>query len=186
MQRTIQYASSIERDLLFFLEFDQTVLHYHEQPLCMSQTLADGISHRYTPDFLLHYADEQVIVECKPVDRLEHPHTQQQCQMGQQWADENDTRFRLVTDADLRAGHQLANLKLLWRYSRFESPDQAKRICLRVVSDAGELSMKNLCAQLESQAIASLPLVCHLLFHHHLWADLHQPLTSDSIIRRGI
>lgn len=185
MQRTIQYASTIERDLLFFLEFDRTVLRYREQPFCATQTLIDGTRHRYTPDFLLGYADEQVLVECKPFDRLEHPHTQQQCQMGQQWADENDARFRLVTDTELRAGHQLANLKLLWRYSRFECAERAKRICLRIVSEAEELLLQDLCRQLEVQASASLPLVYRLLFHHHLQTDLHQRLSPDSIIRRG-
>lgn len=185
MRRTIEYASSIERDLLFFLEFDQAILRYQAHPTGVSQSLADGSIHRYTPDFLLDYVDEQVMVECKPADRLDHPHTRQQCQLGQQWAEANNVCFRLVTDAELREGHMLANLKLLWRYSRLGNPVPVMRSCRQVLSEVEALPLGELCTQLEKRVTASLPLVYHLLFHHHLWTDLHQSLTPDSIIRRG-
>jgi TnsA endonuclease N terminal len=113
MREQIPYESTIERDLLFFLEYDARVVRYQAQPFEIVGSSADGTAHSYIPDFQVIRTDGQEIVECKPAARLNDVHTQQQLALGQTWADTNQHLFVVITDTHLRAGHRLANLKLL-------------------------------------------------------------------------
>lgn len=181
--RLVGYASSVERDFLFFAEFDRTVVQYQEQPFCLTGELPDGSVHRYTPDFLVHRAGEQQLVECKPADALDHPHTQQQCALGEAWAATHNCTFCLVTDEELRTGHMLANLKLLWRYSRWPLDSHAAATCLSLVEAQPDLALAQLAAlQQPAQPYQAMPLIYALLFHHRLQTDLTQALTPDSQI----
>jgi hypothetical protein len=181
--RPVGYASSVERDFLFFVEFDCTVVQYQEQPFCLTGELSDGSLHRYTPDFLVHRVGTRQLVECKPATACDCPHTQQQCALGEAWAAAHDGTFRLVTDEELRAGHRLANLKRLWRYSRWPIDAQAAATCLAWVQTQPELTVVQLAALQEpDQPHQAMPLIYALLFHHRLRIDLTQALTPDSRI----
>lgn len=48
--RMVRYNSTIERDLLYFLEFWQVVICYKEQPMTIEWIMADGQRRHYTPD----------------------------------------------------------------------------------------------------------------------------------------
>lgn len=179
--RPVDYASSVERDFLFFAEFDPNIQHYQEQPFCITGELPDGTAHRYTPDFLVSHAARQQLVECKPADACDDPHTQQQCALGEAWATAHDSTFRLVTDAELRAGHMLSNLKLLWRYSRWPITPEKAATCLALVQAQPDLTIVQLAALQEpDHPHHALPLIYALLFHHRLHTDLTQPLVPDS------
>ena len=73
--------------------------------------------HRYTPT-TKSMRGRALLVECKPEARLESAQAQQQCQIGQTWAENNGYRFVTYTETELRSGQQLNNLKLFWRYAR--------------------------------------------------------------------
>ncbi len=179
--RPVAYASSVERDFLFFLEFDPDIQYYQEQPFCMTGELPDGNVHRYTPDFLVSYAGGQQLVECKPASACDDPHTQQQCALGEAWAAAHDSTFRLVTDAELRAGHKLSNLKVLWRYSRWPLVPETAATCLALVQAHANLTVAQLAAwQAPEHPHHAIPLIYALLFHHQLCTDLAQSLTPDS------
>ncbi|MHB8629867.1 MAG: TnsA endonuclease N-terminal domain-containing protein [Aggregatilineales bacterium] len=181
--RAVHYSSSLERDFLFFVEFDRQVVSYVEQPLAIIGTLLDGTTHEYTPDFLVQCGSTRELVECKPVHELEHPHTQQQCWLGQGWADVNGCVFRLVTDTELRQGHKLANLKLLWRYSRWSVTADQTDGCLNRLDTREQLTVTQLAVLVQaSHSYEVVPVIYHLLFHHRLSTDLSQPLTGDSLV----
>jgi len=181
LRRPVVYASSVERDFLFIAEFDPDIWHYQEQPFCLTGCLSDGSVHRYTPDFLLSRSVGQELVECKPAEACDHPHTQQQCALGEAWAQAHGSTFRLVTDVDLRAGHRLSNLKLLWRYSRLPLSPQAVTNCLSQVQAQPGITVAELAAgQQPEDPAQTIPLIYALLFHHRLSTDLTQPLRPDS------
>src|SRR6266702_1898566 len=121
----VKYESTIERDLVYFIKFDPTVITYYAQPMVITGTDAEGNAHTYTPDFLVVRIDRKEIVECKPEALMNSSHAQQQIAIGQEWATNNNHDFAIVTDTNLRSGHTLANLKLLWRYSRLTVPTAA-------------------------------------------------------------
>lgn len=175
--RMVRYGSTIERDLLYFLEYWQHVTWYQEQPLTIEQFMPDGQCHRYTPDYEIHEGIVKTLVECKPEARLESEHAQQQRQIGQAWAKVNGYRFVTFTDSELRTGHQLSNLKLLWRYAR----QRDTHLLRQIVEHLGPIdrnAVDGLCLRLAIPAQVVVSAVCYLLFHHQLEMELNQPFTT--------
>ena len=174
LQRPVRYTSTLERDLLFVLEYDAKVQCYQEQPFQVQAVLDDGRSHTYTPDYAIWTSEERLLVECKPASQMTDIHTLQQIQIGTKWSRLHDWSFTVVTDVELRQGARLANLKLLWRYSRLNISETARHDFQRCCCCSGT----TLSALTETPD--RLPTVLSLLFHHHLQADLDQPLTAQS------
>jgi hypothetical protein len=178
MGRSVSYTSTLERDLLFILEYEKQVLRYQEQPFVVTAPL-EGRDRRYTPDYALWTETGQTLVECKPAAQLSDPHTQQQIAVGTRWASAHGWHFEVVTDVALRTGSYLANLKLLWRYSRLRFTPAARVSLLDRLADADSLPLSQLVMTPEA-----FPLALHLLFHHALHTDLTQPLTGQSRVWR--
>src|SRR5215470_15370705 len=78
MREQIPYESTIERDLLYFLEYETNVVCYQAQPFAITGSSADGAAHSYIPDFQVIRTDSKEIVECKPAARLNEAHARQQ------------------------------------------------------------------------------------------------------------
>ncbi len=181
----IAFESTIERDFLFFLEYDSTVICYHEQPFTIESTSTSGKCSTYTPDFQVIRANGKEIVECKPEALLKVAHTQHQMEVGQQWAKENGHTFTLMTDLALRSGHRLANVKLLWRYSRLSVSPSLEADCIDHLKR--HLPAITLAELVNSRALASPCANLLAVFYHLLWkgillTDLTQPLNSESLV----
>jgi hypothetical protein len=186
MREQIPYESSIERDLLFFLEYDASVARYQAQPFAINGSSADGTAHTYIPDFQVIRTDSKEIVECKPSAHLHKAHAQQQLALGQAWADANQHLFVLITDTDLRTGPRLANLKLLWRYSRLCVPSPITSRCRSIlIAQPDGLSLEALAAALSdtSSSFELLPYLYRLVFEHILHTDLTQPLSLRTCVQ---
>jgi hypothetical protein len=183
----VPYESTIERDLLYFLEYDRTVRRYTMQPFVIAGVDAAGKPHTYTPDALVERIKGRTLVECKPAALQDDPHTQQQITLGQQWADANGCDFVLVTDADLRTGHRLANLKLLWRYARQPVPHAVTERCIGALA-ADRMLWSDLTAALAGIAppLTIAPFIYALLFQHVLTADLDLPLSASTMLRLAV
>lgn len=181
---SVPYESTIEKDFMYFLEYDARVLTYESQPLFILGTTDDGEPHVYTPDFLVIRTIDRLIVECKPAKKVGTEDTERQCTLGRQWAASHDHRFLLVTDEDLRTGHRLNNLKILWKYSRFPVPPAITRQCRAVLTTHPEgISFLDLATELaagKTAPLAQSPALYALLFQHVLVADLKQPLGPSS------
>jgi hypothetical protein len=178
LKRSVQYSSTLERDLLFVLEYDARVIRYQEQPFTVTAVLDDSL-HRYTPDYAIWTEQQQVLVECKPAALLQNPHTAQQIAVGTHWAVSHGWQFEVVTDRLLREGCRLANLKLLWRYSRLPiSPSQR----LEFNAAFRETHLLTI-GQLASTPEQLSGVLC-LLFHHELHTDLSHPLDTHSLVWR--
>ena len=181
----ISFESTIERDCLFFLEYDQTVTCYYEQPFTIESTSASGKLSTYTPDFQVIRTSGKELVECKPEALLNASHTQRQTELGQQWAEENDHAFTIVTDLDLRSGHRLANLKLLWRYSRSLVSPSLEAGCIdHLRRHRSSITVTELIKSLTKTQLSSnpLPVLYHLLWKGTLLTDLTQPLNNGSLL----
>lgn len=175
--RMVRYNSTIERDFLYFLEYQQNVTWYQEQPTTIKYAMPSGQIHRYTPDYEIHEGATKTLVECKPEERLQSRHAQQQRQIGQTWAEENGYDFVTITDTELRSGHQLSNLKLFWRYARWRNTNLHQQITTKITQNAG-CSVDQLCHWLAASPRVIVPAVCYLLFHHYLQMDLGHPFTT--------
>lgn len=188
----IDYESTIERDLLFFFEYDPTVMAYYPQPMVIIGTDAQGEKHRYTPDFLVIRTSCIEIVECKPEALVNGPDAQRQIHMGQVWAEANSHDFVIVTDVDLRKDHTLANLKLFWRYARLKAPTVTVARCIaHLKASSGCVAFEDLAIYLSSlpdiqgmqQPFEQAPFIYSMLFRHILQIDLTRPITPTTMIR---
>jgi hypothetical protein len=173
--RMVRYNSTIERDLLYFLEYWRTVTWYQEQPRTIEYVMEDGQVRHYTPDYEIHEGPIRILAECKPLARLESTQAKQQRRIGQAWAEVNGYQFVTFTDSELRTGYQLENLKLLWRYARLRN-QQLRQPILDAVKYRVSSTVDELCQQLHILSEDAIPVVCYLLFHQHLHADLSEPL----------
>jgi hypothetical protein len=118
--------------LLYFLEFEHDLITwYKEQPFTLLAQFEDGTARRYKPDCLVAYKDSSMLlIECKPAARLENAHTRRQIAIGQAWAESTGHTFTVITDAALRDGPKLANVKLLFRYARLQVSQRDKDACI--------------------------------------------------------
>jgi hypothetical protein len=182
---TIRYESSIERDLCFVLEFDSSVCSYAAHPFCITHPDSNGRVCSYTPDFwVVHTTGQRDVVECTPAALITDPHTQQQMTIGQAWAAANKCTFVVVTDADVRQGHTLANIKLLWRYRQLAvAYDLIARTVAYVRQYPGATIRDTVAYVTENpHPPAHHPFLYHLVFHHILMTDLTHPLSLQSCL----
>ncbi|MBZ0283501.1 MAG: TnsA endonuclease N-terminal domain-containing protein [Anaerolineae bacterium] len=184
-ENSVFYNSTIERDILYFFEFDEDVVWYKPQPFTIQSIFEDGSIHRYTPDYLVQRKNCRHIVECKPSNRLENIHTQRQLKIGTKWALENDHHMVVITDEYLRDGHILKNLKLLWSYSRLSIPHQViEGVSQALLHNPSGLIISALsslmCISHGGNPLNQLQYIYALLFRHHLVADLALPLTANT------
>src|SRR5713101_7989933 len=71
--RMVWFESFLERDFIYWLEFEPSVVTFAEQPFTLEYAHL-GKTRRYTPDFHVRYAtrpERDVLVECKPTTFVE-------------------------------------------------------------------------------------------------------------------
>lgn len=183
----VPFWSEIERDLLYFFEYDAEVRSYEARPIRLTARLGDGRLQHYAPAFLTTHTTGHVLVDCLPAARLGIEQTQRELLLGQRWAEANGCEFVVITDQALRSTPCLANLKLLWRYSRLVADERAAARCLARVSLAqGSVSILQLATALADglPPHTQFPLIYSLLFRQVLEADLTRPLTPSSHIHQ--
>lgn len=186
--REVLVEAPLEMDQALLLECDPTVITYYPQPFPIVAAFPDGSKHQYTPDFLVIRTTGKALIECKPAVFVDDEETRQQRTIGEAWATAHGYTFHLVTDTELTAGSRLRNAKLLWRHRLRKVPIDTLVRCFK-------------CLQAHPQGVPFGKLVAHLsprespqdeagvvyclLFQHELEADLDQPLTSATLIRRA-
>lgn len=183
--RVVRFESTLERDLLYFLEFDPTVSSYEEQPFTIEATLEDGKVHQYTPDFKVIQNPLPLILEVKPFKFLDRENTIRQIKMGKKWAEEHSFDYQVITDNEIRSGAKLGNLKLLYRYRLldklpYDFMEQLKKLFADAPSNVSFGEAANLL--MPSDPARCKPYLWSLLFHHYLETDLDQPLSDSSQI----
>jgi len=183
----VPYLSTVERDLLYYLEFDTSVLSYRSRPFTIRATDLEGESWLYTPDYVVERTAGPAIVHCCLADALASAATQARTVFGQGWARQNGHDFVVVTDRDLRDGHQLANVILLWRYARLAVPFAAIDASRQhLLAHPGGVRFWGLAEHLAGPAGAAAhqaPFIYSLLFHHYLVTPLDLPLGRASIVQ---
>lgn len=181
---SILYRSLIERDILYYFEYYREVETYVREPFTFTGRLTDGSQHKYTPDYGVQVLSDYGIIECEPAAKVQTRHAQQQCELGLQWANQTGGFFLQVTDQQLRSGHRLRGLKLLWKYARLPVADDIKIRCVRFIRRlSGTIEVAMLARYLSgSESLEYVPYVYHLVFHHVLDVDLNLPLTIKSLV----
>lgn len=187
--RHIEFESSLERDFFLLLEMDDTVESYEEQPVTLYYTYLNRRT-PYTPDCIIHYFDDDklsCIVEIKPskVIKDKKVFLKQKFEQIEQYLYENDMDFKLITEFDIRT-QRLENCKYLYGFADVPSnPDYTDTIT-NIVQKAKEISfsnLQNLCSEDKYIQASYTPYIWHLIYKRHLYIDMDQTISNNSIIR---
>jgi hypothetical protein len=179
MKRQVTYASGIERDLCYLLEFDPTVISYIEQ-----SPRIEFNGRRYTPDYHAIYADGACIFECKPKKNLEKENVKQQIALGMRWAEENGASFVLITDEQIRQGKKLNNVKKLLHYARISVPEDISRSAVQYIRSNPNCQIYDLRLHLATHGYTNCELayVFNMIFYHVISTDIDETSISDKSI----
>ncbi|WP_409420007.1 hypothetical protein ABHF91_09170 [Pseudaeromonas sp. ZJS20] len=141
MHTVFTVESSLEFDACFHLEYSPLVKHFEAQPEGFYYQ-CDGRLCPYTPDFRVVDQDGFAsFLEVKPAEKVADQDFLLRFPLKQQRALELSSPLKLVTEKQIRINPILGNLKLLHRYSGFQSFTPLHMQLLKLVEDLGHVSL---------------------------------------------
>jgi hypothetical protein len=154
-EKSIAFESTLERDLLTLLEFNDSVSDVIEQPVTIEYINENGRDVTYTPDFLVFFNESDadllrmqrkpLLIEVKPRDRLikDWDKLKKKFQIGIQYAHANDMIFKVYDESRIRNTY-LKNVLFLKRYKRLTYNEEDMMNILSLVYSNGTLSIEHI------------------------------------------
>lgn len=178
--RVIGFESTLEKEYMLLLDFDDEVDHYEEQPV---RVPVPGVAKGYVPDVLVHFRSPQrppELTEVKTVDDLERKRDEYAPKFAaaESFCRERGWAFVIKADTAIRSP-RLRNLKFLRRYRNITpSPEHAALALNWLKSNGGQTTSETLLEALAGASVersAFLPVIWNLL----LTKQLHTQLDTD-------
>lgn len=121
----IQFESSLEKDFIYLLEFDDNVECFIDQPLTIKYSDIKGIGRKYTPDFLVRYHDSNLkdeLIEIKYSKDLHENYFiwKEKFSAADEYCRQNSLLFKIVTEKEIRDSNPiyLKNVIFILGYAR--------------------------------------------------------------------
>jgi hypothetical protein len=183
-----QFESSLERDYLTLLEFDEEVERYLVQPVTIEYLHQDKLRH-YTPDMAVYYklraSSKPLLVEIKYHAELlaKKELFEPKFAAASNYALHNGYEFKVLTEKEIRTDY-LQNVKFLSNYRNKKIyPRDAEALISKLNNTSytiGQLvSGKN--EKLKGQMLNTL---WQLLANHTLACDMYTKISMKSIVWR--
>lgn len=185
-QKSIAFESTLERDLLTILEFNDSVDDVIEQPLTIEYTNHNGRIVEYTPDFLVYFKEPEAelmkiqrkpfLIEVKPKDKIKKDwqNLKRKFKVANQYARANDMIFKIYDESRIRTQY-LENILFLKRFKRFAYSLENEEKILAYSNAVGNISIEYILEYLNSskeekaillghiwQLVLNKKLLCHL------------------------
>lgn len=113
----VQFESSLERDYVYLLEYDDNIREYCEQPIII-EYLDKGFQRKYIPDFLVkNYNGDIILIEVKYQKDLLLNDNQIKFRAAKEFCLKNGLNFKVITEKEIR-NDLLFNAKFLINYKR--------------------------------------------------------------------
>ena len=174
MHRMVQFESTLERDLIYLLDFDRQVDAFEEQPLKIAYQHG-GMALSYTPDFQVALAGCQtLLLECKPRCFVNSEENQRKFGAAEAWCAVRGWQFEIVTDEQLQAGYRVQNVKLLTQHARHEVGVQVKGSILAFLAGSRQLLTigEVMLTVNPAEPTAVIMPILHMAYHHELYLPL--------------
>lgn len=197
----IQFESSLERDYIYLLEFDPSVYLYLEQPLSITYKDSDNKKHKYTPDFLVRYYDDNIadaLIEIKYHDDLIRNALiySKKFNKAQEYCKKNNLTFIVLTEKEIRNSNleYLRNVKFLSPYrdafeiyerNGHEVDDKILFSLLDKINFLRECNIGYLINSLSDDEWEKAKLiycVWYLIANRYIMCDLNKSLNLDTVI----
>lgn len=182
VDRMVSFESLLERDFIYWLEFDPTVSWFSEQPLTISYQYGQRTL-RYTPDFHVIQQNLNFLVECKPAEFVTRVENQRKFEAAQSWCAQHHWQFQVVTDVDLNHGYRLHNIKRLCQFARYPlAPALKTRVLTFLEAAPRPITLADVMREVAPEQPQQLfiPLLT-MAFHHEIQLDLDEaPLSAQT------
>lgn len=186
------FESTLERDFLTLLEFNQSVDSFEVQPLTIHWVDGANKERIYTPDVLVYYHHDlspPTLYEVKYRSDL-HEHWKEfkpKFRAARQFAKSQYWRFKLITEKEIRST-RLDNAKFLLSYVKQGLSSEAD---VNVIVSAINILIRTTPTKLlqhiyqdEWPRAQLIPTLWHLIGTHQIGIDFDKPLTMSSEIWR--
>ncbi|MDD5405611.1 MAG: TnsA endonuclease N-terminal domain-containing protein [Sulfurovaceae bacterium] len=183
----IAFESTLERDFYMFLEFDEQVLRYEEQPLSLIYDYSDDQKRRYTPDTLVTYkVNSQKLFEVKYANEIENDIELQQKikTLRAHIKNEYNLDFEIFTDQNFSKQY-MENLKFIYKFVFIPVSDVKTKAIAKIIDMSCSISIREIIESLsdnQQKQLEYLPYVWNYIFNHIKIIDLQQKLTMKTTL----
>ncbi len=185
-KRSIAYEYLLEKDYMYLLEFDRTVISYTEQPITLEYNYFKR-KRTYTPDLKVVRQEKTQIIEVKPyhklIELLNDEDKVVKFNVAANYCFQNQFEYKFVTDREIKKGSFLNNIKFLYRYSNVEVP--AAEV-LRIKNELfnNSLDINTLLSRIANSNNEKFKVyIFSLIFNQILKTNLDEPLSDASIVK---
>jgi len=186
--RPVAFESHIERDFLYLLEYDKSVLNYYEQPFTINYK-HNNQQRRYTPDFLVIRSDKTQVIEVKPYEKylqiINNEEKKVKYDTGSKYCVSHGYEFKIVTDVEIRSGCFFNNIKYLFAYSRLKVPASKKILVRNYLISSGPSTIATVINELShntSDFSTYYSYILSLLYYQDISTDLTTEVSKYSNI----
>jgi len=178
-KKHVPWEERLEKDFVYFPEFDKSVLEFYSQPMKIEYTYKSK-NRVYTPDYLLIKIDRRIVVEVKPEKKLKE--LEKKYSIIKAILEKENYEFLVLTDRFIRKQPRLENIKRLNRYKTIK----IRQFSLKTVIDyfkshdmiSGFYESKE---ELEKRGVTSNEFFA-LIFHGYLMIDINEKISWYSLI----
>ena len=195
-QKSIAFESTLERDLLTLLEFNDSVNDVIEQPLTIEYVNHNGRNVTYTPDFLVDFKEAEasalkrlrkpLLIEVKPREKIQKHFSElkPRFKIAMRYARENDMVFKIYDESKIRTPY-LKNIIFLKRYKRLTYKEEDRSNILAYINSSGSLTIEATIEYLfisKEQKSMGLGHIWNLLANKILLCNFSKPLNKQTVV----
>ncbi len=180
MKTSVWYDSALNRDFMYWLEFDPEVVSY-TTPAISFDYYELGKLQQYIPDFQVIRCQKKQIIDVKSKKTLESDRYKLLYQRLLNICDGAGWTFVALSELEVRREPIFSNIKLLYRYARESFSIDEYRDCLEIIRSQVPASLADIYQILDCHKIPRNVLL-KLIFCCSVEIDLKQPIQLDSAI----
>jgi len=195
-QKSIAFESTLERDLLTLLEFNDSVEDVIEQPLTIEYVNHNGRTVTYTPDFLVDFKEAEasllkrprkpLLIEVKPREKLQKHFTElkSRFKVAMRYAHANDMIFKIYDESKIRTPY-LKNILFLKRYKRLTYREEDESNILAYINSSGSITVEAVIEYLfisKEQKSLGLGQIWNLLANKKLLCNFNKTFDKQTIV----
>ncbi|RLA82780.1 MAG: heteromeric transposase endonuclease subunit TnsA [Epsilonproteobacteria bacterium] len=195
-QKSIAFESTLERDMITLLEFNDSVSNVIEQPVTIEYINHNNRVVTYTPDFLVHFNEpnaslikldrKPLLIEVKPRDKLisDWDKLKAKFKIGIKYAKDNDMIFKIYDESRIRTPY-LKNILFLKRYQKLTYKIEDTDMILSLLNSVGSSSIEYILEYLttnKDQKGLLLSVIWYLIANKKILCKLDKALNTQTNI----
>ena len=180
MNTSVWYKSVLQRDFMYWLEFDPNVVLYttSTEPL---KYYDKGIEKLYYPDFQIIRHQKKQIVDLKFQKAIKSKQYRQLYPLLCEVCKDAEWEYTALTELQVKQEPTISNIKLLYRYAREDFSIDEYKNCLSILKSIVPASLSEIYELLDCQNIRKNVLF-KLLFYSLAEINLKESINPDSQI----